>query len=90
MEALIGFGTVFLHGPRSEKGAKILSVVSIMTCYKTCIYFLMEIVAGMENLSHNPLGIKVLVTFLSLPWLVCPALLSKTILQRLHSKEKFA
>ena len=75
-------------GPKSEKGAKIIASVSIMTCYKTCMYFLMEIFSGMENLSHNSHGVILLVALLSLPWIVIPFLLASTILQRLHDAAK--
>lgn len=86
VELIIGVGTVLLLGQNSKLGAKILLAVSFMTFYKTAIYFLMEIVSGMEYTIHNPVSIRILVALLSLPWIVVPFLLAKSILERLIQK----
>ena len=88
VELVVGVGTILTFGPRSELGAKIIAFISVMTFYKTCIYFLMEIVSGFENIAHNSIPLNLFVTLLSLPWIIVPALLSKTILQQLHAKGK--
>ena len=68
---------------RSIQKAQMLAIVEICTCYKTIIYFAMEIVSGMEYTKHNhPLTI-VFVALLSLPWIVFPAALAKKIMDRL-------
>ena len=59
-----------------------------MTSYKTCIYFLVEIVSGLQYLSHNSAWIQLLVAALSLPWIIFPAILSMTLLDRLYVRKR--
>ena len=80
VESVLGVGIVLIFGQRSKVGAKLLTALSMMTFYKTVIYFLMEIVTGMEYIIHNPVPIRVLVGLLSLPWLVVPAMVANTLL----------
>ena len=80
VESVFGVGIVLIFGQRSKVGAKLLTALSMMTFYKTVIYFLMEIVTGMEYIIHNPVPIRVLVGLLSLPWLVVPAMVANTLL----------
>ena len=80
VESVLGVGTVLIFGQRSKNGAKLLTAVSIMTFYKTVIYFLMEIVTGMEYIQHNPIPIRVLVGLMSFPWLVVPGMVAYTLL----------
>lgn len=89
VELFMGVGALWKFGTKSQKGAKLILVVSIMTFYKTCIYFLIEIVSGLEYfLSHNSVWIQLLVAVLSLPWIICPAILSLTILDRLYMRKR--
>ena len=68
--------------------AKIVIVLEICTMYKTIIYFMLEIMSGFEYTKHNHVAIVILVALLSLPWIIVPGLLAKTILDRISSSNK--
>jgi hypothetical protein len=79
----LGMGTCLLLPATSIMAAKIMVFVEVCTMYKTIIYFGMELVSGMEYTQHNHWSITLLVALLSFPWILVPALLAKTILNRM-------